>query len=125
MNNSKNTDNPGGTEAAINSKKVESNETAIVAVSLITPENQIRIDNHKKAAQHHEIAAKIQLDSDDILMERRLQGSHRRAAKHHLDAAKFHEAGEYNKASDSTIKAHWFASLAAEISPEEKQSPLY
>src|ERR1035437_2096112 len=84
-----------------------------------TNEYQIRIDNHKKAALHHEEAAKIQLDTENELNERRLQGSHKRAAKHHLDAAKFYEAGEHSKASDSSIKAHWFASLAHEISNED------
>ena len=81
-------------------------------------EYQIKIDNHRKAANHHQEAAKIQLDSENELQERRLQGSHKRAAKHHLDAANFHEAGEHTKASDSTIKAHFFASLASEISNE-------
>jgi hypothetical protein len=85
-------------------------------------EYQIKIDNHRKAAHHHEEAGKINLDSDDELKERRLQVSHQRAAKHHLEAAKFHEAGEHSKASDSSIKAHWFASIATEISNEDIHS---
>lgn len=84
-----------------------------------TNEYQIRIDNHRKAAHHHEEAAKIQLDVENELQEKRLQGSHKRAAKHHLDAATYHEAGEHSKASDSSIKAHWFASLAHEITNED------
>ena len=48
-----------------------------------SPENQKGIKNHKTAAKHHQ-----------------------EAAKHHLDAAKHHEAGDHDKAFESTIKAH-------------------
>jgi hypothetical protein len=46
-------------------------------------DTQKGIDNHKKAAKHHE-----------------------EAAKHHLEAVKHHEAGNYDKACTSAIKAH-------------------
>lgn len=40
-------------------------------------------ESHKKAAEHHEAAAKC-----------------------HLDAVKHHEAGNHEKAYESTVKAH-------------------
>ena|SRR5579872_2422874 len=56
-----------------------------------TAEVQKGIENHKTAAKHHE-----------------------EAAKHLHDAAKHHEAGNHEKASESTIKAHGHAYIAGE-----------
>jgi len=70
------------------------NLTALVKQeqSVISNDDNLKgIENHKKAAQHHEAAA-----------------------KHHLDAAKHHEAGNHDKASQSTIKAHGQHVLAGE-----------
>jgi len=53
------------------------------------------IDNHKKIAKHCE-----------------------EAAKHHHEAAKHHEAGEHDKAHQSTLKAHGHLAHAAEIQKE-------
>jgi hypothetical protein len=54
-------------------------------------ENQKGIENHKLAAKH-------------------LQQS----AEHHTEAAMHHEAGNHEKASESTVKAHGHQSLANE-----------
>jgi hypothetical protein len=54
-------------------------------------ENQKGIEYHKQAAMHHE-----------------------EAAKHHLDAAKQHEAGNHDKACESTVKANGHSCLATE-----------
>jgi len=47
------------------------------------------VENHKKAAHHHE-----------------------EAAKHHHEAAKHHEAGNHEKATQSTVKAHGHNAIA-------------
>jgi len=57
------------------------------------------IDNHKKAAKHLE-----------------------EASKHHLQAAKHHEAGNHDKASDSTVKAHGHTCLANECQKEDTKN---
>jgi len=49
------------------------------------------IENHKKAALHHEATA-----------------------KNHNDAAKFRQEGNDEKASESTVKAHGHHALASE-----------
>ena len=59
-------------------------------------EIQKGIENHKKAATHFEAAA-----------------------KHHNDAAKHHEAGNHEKASESTVKAHGQHCLANECQKED------
>ncbi|HXB40754.1 MAG TPA: hypothetical protein VNZ49_09445 [Bacteroidia bacterium] len=59
-------------------------------------ENHKGIENHKQTAKHLE-----------------------EAAKHHLDAAKHHEAGNHEKASASTIKAHGQNCLANELQRED------
>jgi len=53
-------------------------------------------ENHKKAAKHHEDAA-----------------------KHHNDAAKHHEAGNHNKAAESTVKANRSHNMAHECQRED------
>ncbi|MCX6350960.1 MAG: hypothetical protein NTX03_03760 [Bacteroidetes bacterium] len=72
--------------------------TPIKVEELKTPsaENLKGIENHKTAAKHHE-----------------------EAAKHHLDAAKHHEAGNHEKASESTIKAYGHHALASEHQKED------
>jgi hypothetical protein len=67
-------------------------ETTVMSSS----ENLKNIENHKKAAQHLGLSA-----------------------KHHLEAATFHEAGNHEKASESTIKAHGHHSLANEAQKED------
>ncbi len=59
-------------------------------------DNQKGIENHKLAASHLESAA-----------------------KHHLDAAKHHEAGNHEKAAESTIAAHGHQSLANDAQKED------
>lgn len=59
-------------------------------------ENQKGIDNHKKAAEHHE-----------------------EAAKHHHEAAKQHEAGNHDKAAQSTVIAQGHHTLAGEHQKED------
>lgn len=65
-------------------------------------ENHKGIENHRKAAKHHE-----------------------EAAKHHHDAAKHHEAGNHDKACDSTLKAQGHHCCASELQRENvKQHAL-
>jgi hypothetical protein len=59
-------------------------------------ENQKDIENHKQTAKHLEAAA-----------------------KHHIEAAKYHEAGNHEKACASTIKAHGQSCLANELQRED------
>jgi hypothetical protein len=59
-------------------------------------ENQKGIENHKTAAKHHE-----------------------EAAKHHIEAAKQHEAGNHEKAAESTVKAQGHSSLANDAQKED------
>lgn len=77
---------------------MKTNETNITAekTKVSTAENQKGIENHKTAAKHHQ-----------------------EAAKHHLDAAKHHEAGNHDKASDSTIKAQGHNCLANDAQRED------
>ncbi len=71
--------------------------TPIKKQSPVTAEdNKKGIENHKKAASHFEAAA-----------------------QHHQDAAKHHEAGNHEKASESTIKAHGQQCLANECQKED------
>ena len=56
-------------------------------------ENEKGIENHTKAAKHDE-----------------------EAAKHHHEAAKHHEAGNHEKVSESTTKAHGHHALASQRS---------
>ncbi|MEO6883912.1 MAG: hypothetical protein ABI199_07795 [Bacteroidia bacterium] len=58
-------------------------------------EKQQKIENHKKAAKCHE-----------------------EAAKHHHEAIRYHEAGEHDKANESTLKAHAYHSIAGEVERE-------
>jgi hypothetical protein len=69
------------------------------AVKSTPAEIQKGIENHKQAAQH--------------LQE---------AAKHHLDAAKHHEAGNTEKACESTVKAHGQVCLAGELQKEDAKN---
>jgi hypothetical protein len=59
-------------------------------------DNQMGIEIHKKAATHFEAAA-----------------------KHHRDAAKQHEAGNHERAAQSTVSAHGHAILASEAQRED------
>ena len=67
-----------------------------VQTTITAAENLKGIENHKKAAKHLETAA-----------------------KHHLDAAKHHEAGNHEKACESTVKAHGQNCLANELQRED------
>lgn len=54
------------------------------------------IENHRKAAKHHE-----------------------QAAKNHHDAANHHEQGNHDKASERTVKAQGHNNLATEYQKED------
>lgn len=69
-------------------------------VTIPKTNNQKGIDNHLKAAEH--------LDN---------------ASKHHIEAAKHHEAGNHEKAAQSTITAHGFVNLASKA--QKKDAKLH
>jgi len=62
----------------------------------VTPELQKGIDNHKKAAAHHDLAS-----------------------KHHLKAAEHHELGQKPEAADHTLLAHGHAVIANDCQRDE------
>jgi hypothetical protein len=57
------------------------------------------VENHKTAAKHHEAAA-----------------------KHHHEAVKHHEAGNHEKAAESTVKANGHSKLAQEAQTEDEKA---
>ena len=68
--------------------------------NLLTPEqNKTGIESHKTAAKHHE-----------------------EAAKNHHEAAKHYEAGDHQKAAQSTITAQGHHTLATEAMKEHSKN---
>ncbi len=53
--------------------------------------------------------------SKNIESHRQAASHHQEAARHHLEAAKHHEAGNHDKAYESTLLAHGHSLIAGEF----------